>query len=202
MIIKLQDADITTAQEDLDYEGVIHVPDAIWNHIITESEHPDQEWVNSLYLDVSQLSIGGSGLPIFIYSIKLGVKAGVYETINTWDMNTIPVDQSSYIISIPPKSVVFVVKEYSDRHECSLITNNLSDQSKNYTVVNLTGILGKRYYIKSTTTSFSSYDLSYVELNDSNGITVLKISESDIGDSKDVDTTFYKNYIDFLWINN
>lgn len=55
MIIKLEDSDITTAKENVDDEGIIHIPDAIWNHIIKEVEHPEQTFVNSLYIDVNGL---------------------------------------------------------------------------------------------------------------------------------------------------
>lgn len=57
IIIRLEDADVTTAQDNVDDEGVIHVPDDVWNHVIQEVEHPEQNFYNSLYLDVRALNI-------------------------------------------------------------------------------------------------------------------------------------------------
>lgn len=57
MIIQLETSDIIIAQENVDDEGIIHIPDMIWNHIIKEVEIPGQDFVNSLYIDVSKVDL-------------------------------------------------------------------------------------------------------------------------------------------------
>ena len=64
MIIKLSDGDVITAQDSLDDEGIIHIPENVWNHVVQEVEHPDQSFVNELYLNVQDLTIGSRPIDI------------------------------------------------------------------------------------------------------------------------------------------
>ncbi len=57
MIIQLNTADILIAKENVDDEGIIHIPDNIWNHIVKEVEVPGQDFFNSLYIDVNNVSL-------------------------------------------------------------------------------------------------------------------------------------------------
>lgn len=60
MIIKLSDGDVTVAQDSLDDAGIIHIPENVWDHIVQEVQHPDQSFVNELYINVQDLNIGSS----------------------------------------------------------------------------------------------------------------------------------------------
>lgn len=70
MIIKLSDGDIITAQDSLDDEGIIHIPENVWNHVVQEVEHPDQSFVNELYINVQDLNISSGPSPINISGIR------------------------------------------------------------------------------------------------------------------------------------
>lgn len=57
MIIQLETSDIIIAKENVDDEGIIHIPDMIWNHIIREVEVQGQDFFNSLYIDVNNVDL-------------------------------------------------------------------------------------------------------------------------------------------------
>ena len=65
LIITLTNSDVTVAQDDWQgVEGIIPIPDETWNHIVTDVEHPEQEWFNSMYLNVKALTIGFTKIDI------------------------------------------------------------------------------------------------------------------------------------------
>lgn len=68
MIIKLSDGDVTVAQDSIDDQGIIHIPENVWDHIVQEVQHPDQSFVNELYINVQDLNIQQ---PYEISKIKL-----------------------------------------------------------------------------------------------------------------------------------
>lgn len=88
IIIKLQDGDITTAQDDVDIEGIIHIPSIEYDHCVQEVQVPGQSFFNELYLNVQDLNIGGSGLPIIISQI---IPISGSDIIYTRDLNTVPI---------------------------------------------------------------------------------------------------------------
>lgn len=190
MIIKLQDSDITTAQESPDDEGVIHIPDAIWNHIIKEVEHPEQTFVNSLYLDVKDIEVGGSGLPVIIYSVNI---AETY-SFNTYDMTLKPSGQS-LSVTVPDQHALLSIEERSDRYVIYYLVNN-SGSSYNR---DLSSGYNSRYYLTPNTISGTSPACTFY---DSNGNAVFYLRDSNNNDTSSTIINYYKGYLDFLWINN
>lgn len=188
MIIKLQDSDITTAQDDPDSEGIIHVPDNIWNHIIKEVEHPEQTFVNSLYLDVTDLEISGSGLPIIISSFDFDTST----RINTFDMTLKPAGQTQQI-TVPAHKSFFNVDIFDDY--CILyFYNNNTNNSFNVTLNTSHTI---RYYISSDniyTTILNLY-------NDQN-VKVFSLGDNNATDTNPNRLLIYKSFVDFLWLTN
>jgi len=191
MIIKLQDGDILTAQEDLDYEGVIHVPDAVWNHIVKETEHPGQEWVNSLYLDVKDLEIGGSGLPIVIYNFNINNEVNV----NTYDMTLKPAGES---LQVPVENghAIVIISESVDGYFVSFM-NNRSSQTVTRT---LTTNQNVRYYKTPSTLSSSSSGQCFF-FNDQ-AFNVFTLYDPFSSDQTISSMFVSKAFIDFLWIHN
>lgn len=191
MIIKLQDGDILSAQDDLDYEGVIHVPDAIWNHIIREVEHSDQEWVNSLYIDVKDLEIGGSGLPIVIYNFNINNEVNV----NTYDMTVKPAGEALQITVENGRALVYI-SETATGYFVYFI-NNRSSQTITRT---LTTDQVVRYYKTPSALSASSNGQCYF-FNDQ-AFNVFTMYDAFSSDQVISSTFVSKAFIDFLWIHN
>lgn len=189
MIIKLEDADITTAQDDSEDRGVIHVPDTTWNHVIKEVEHQDQEWVNSLYIDVGTLSIGGSGLPIVIY----GVSIGNDYSFNTWDM-TLKEAGTPLTLTVNNKYALLYVYDDGDNYTVYYFYNN-TNAPVNKTLVTANDI---RYYITPSAMNATPY----CRLYDSSSNEVMYFSDSFSSDQNATFINVKKAYIDFLWINN
>lgn len=190
MIIKLEDSDITTAQDDSEDRGVIHVPDETWNHVIKEVEHQDQEWVNSLYLDVGSLSIGGSGLPILIYSFRIGTQY----TANTWDM-TLKEANEALTIQVPDGYGLLQVVNFSQRYGVSYLINK-SGSTQNYTFSQQNEI---RYYLTPSTVS-TDYPMCYFYNHNSDE--VFCIMDMVNSDNEVSHIRVIKEFIEFLWINN
>lgn len=190
MIIKLQDSDITTAQDSADDEGVIHIPDAIWNHIIRETENPGQEWVNSLYIDVRDLEIGGSGLPVIIYSVNI---ADTF-SFNTYDM-TLKHSGQSLTVTVPYDKALLYINEYNDKYEICYFFNNTNNNVSRTLAQNR----NVRYYLTPNTTTQSNPPCRFY---DSNGNEVFYLSDASNNDNTSTFLDYYKSYLDFLWINN
>lgn len=112
IIIKLEDGDITTAQDDPDIEGIIHIPSIEYDHLVQEVQVPGQSFFNGLYINVQDLEIGGSGLPIIINNFEY-----FFETMNylsTRDFISFP--QIGYI-TVPGGSTVFTVRVNNTNNE-------------------------------------------------------------------------------------
>lgn len=191
MIIKLQDGDILTAQEDPDYEGVIHVPDAVWNHIVRETEHPDQEWVNSLYLDVKDLEIGGSGIPIVAYSFNINNEVNV----NTYDMILKPAGQALTVDVENDRALVYI-SENSSGYFVYFIHN----RSGVTTTKTLNTSQNVRYYKTPTALSATSGGQCYF-FNDQ-AFNIFTLFDAINSDSTMSSMYVSKAFIDFLWIHN
>lgn len=189
MIIKLEDSDITTAQDDSEDRGVIHVPDDTWNHIIKEVEHQDQQWVNSLYIDVGTLSIGGSGLPIVIYGISLGSDY----LFNTWDMNLKEAGTPLQLQIQAGYAIVFIT-EYNDRNAVNIFYNSTGSTATKTLITDY----NVRYFVSSAVILSNPQ----CRLYDSNSNEVLYFNDSSVSDQNSTIVNLKKQYIDFLWINN
>lgn len=189
MIIKLQDGDVLTAQEDADYEGIIHIPDTIWNHIIQETEHSDQEWVNSLYLDVNDLEIGGSGLPIVISSFRIGARNS---SINTYDMLHKPYGQSA-TVTIPNNRFILYITIATNQYEIHFMYNKTgADQTRSFTQ------FSEDYYYVTNTPLGDNSPICY--LYSDNGDLVFTFSDNYDNDTRYVYFYLNKQLFDFLWL--
>lgn len=186
MIIKLQDSDITTAQDSPDDEGVIHVPDAIWNHIIKEVERPEQTFVNSLYIDVKELDIGGSGLPLVIDTVN---KMPDLLSVNTWEF--IRIEQNT-TLTIANQTLVLIT-EYNAYYVVEVFSTYGHSESVN---IEFEQNYIKRYYVFSSSSNDSRI------MFDIGNQPVFSIRDDNKGDNVKARDTYYKSYIDFLWIHN
>lgn len=187
MIIKLQDGDILTAKDDPDYEGVIHVPDTIWNHIIKEVEHPEQSFFNSLYLDVKDLEIGGSGLPVVIHKFKIGTNYSG----NVYEINHKPSGQT-LSIQVPVSYCVFFVVPKTVHNEIYYFVNN-SSSTKTYTI----GTDEQYYYVTPNIVSVNSPKLIFLDENDNE---IVGMFDNVYNDQSSSSMFVNKNVIDFLWL--
>lgn len=190
MIIKLQDTDITSAQDNPDDEGVIHIPDAIWNHIIKEVERPDQTFVNSLYIDVKDLDIGGSGLPIVISSFNINNE--FYG--NTYDMLFKPSGEA-LTVTVPNGYVFFRVNINQDNWTLAFYYNNTGDSFN----VSLVSSFNTRYYLSSGPVTGTSPNLYlYTDQN----VPVFRIYDTVTSDSSSNQFSGYSSLVDFLWLTS
>lgn len=187
MIIKLEDADITTAQDDSEDRGVIHVPDATWNHVIKEVEHQDQEWVNSLYIDVGTLSIGGSGLPIVI---DTAVHSPIVASVNTWNFTLL---ENTTTVTVSSQTLV-VVREYSSEYIVETLTTYGTSKS---VTLEFSSSYITRYYRFSDATGDS---IVYFNQNGNNN--VFSLYDINKSDTTRAQVHVNKSFIEFLWINN
>lgn len=188
MIIKLQDSDITTAQDDPDSEGIIHVPDAIWNHIIKEVEHPDQTFVNSLYLDVTDIEISGSGLPIIISSFDFDTTS----PINTFNMTLKPAG-TSQTISVPAHRSLFNVDIFDDYCILYFYHNNSGATFS----VNLNQSHTIRYYLQP-----ENIYSTILNLYNDQGVKVFSLGDNNSTDTNPNRMLIYKSFVDFLWLTS
>lgn len=186
MIIKLEDADITTAQDDSEDRGVIHIPDDTWNHVIKEVEHQDQEWVNSLYIDVGTISIGGSGLPVVIDTV---VHYPAVDAVNTWDFTLV---EQQTTLTVANQTLVQVM-EYTDYYIVRIYT--VYGTSKNI-LLNVSSSYINRYFLFNNATNDSS--VRFVKGNDQ----ILYFDDVSKGDTIGTSVYVNKSYFEFLWINN
>lgn len=60
IIVKLENSAVSIAQDSVDDEGIITIPDPAWNTLVTHVDVPGQKWVDTLFLDVSDLDIAVS----------------------------------------------------------------------------------------------------------------------------------------------
>lgn len=112
----------------MDDEGIIHVPDTIWDHVIQEVEHPNQSFYNSLYLDVSALTIddGQTPLPAFPIvptKVQIGDTPGYFISALLSEFELVGGDplatvENSVAYTIPPKSylIMFHLSSYSENY--------------------------------------------------------------------------------------
>lgn len=68
IILNLNTADVLAAKENVDDEGIIHVPDRLWDHIIDSVQHPEQSFYNELYINVNGIE------PVIEQTDILGVR--------------------------------------------------------------------------------------------------------------------------------
>lgn len=188
MIIKLQDSDITTAQDDPDDEGVIHVPDNVWDHVIKEIEHPEQRFINSLYLDVKDLSIGGSGLPLMLYSFDFDDNVRV----NTYDMTLKEIGVNKPI-TVPNGYSFFDVIIYDGYSTIYFYHNSTGNNIE----LNLGSQNRYRYYLSPNTVN-----TQVLNLYDSEGNRVFSVSDQNQSDYIGARFLFNTNIIDFLWLTS
>lgn len=188
MIIKLTNSDVTIAQDDPDTEGIIHIPDVTWDHIVQEVEVPGQEWVNGLYLNIQDLTIGGSGLPVIIHKFKLGTEYSG----NTYEMSHKPSGQTLQL-SVPNNYCAFFVSIKAVHNEIYYIVNK-SGSTKTF---NLT--TDEQYYYVTSSTVTGSPKLIFLDEYDNEIIGMFDNVNSDQTTSS---MFANKNVIDFLWLTN
>lgn len=191
MIIKLQDSDITTAQDSPDDEGVIHVPDAIWNHIIREVEHPEQTFVNSLYIDVKDIEIGGSGLPVVCQFFRIG---SLYSG-NTYDLSYKPAGQPLSVDVTSGKAwfAINIGEGGTGYNSINYFVNNGSGTSQ----VNVDGTYACYYYTTPNIVDTNSPKLTFY---DENGNSVIELNDLAYTDNKHNKIVLNSGIIDFLWL--
>lgn len=189
MIIKLTNSDVTIAQDDPDTEGIIHIPDDTWDHIVQEVEVPGQEWVNGLYLNIQDLTIGGSGLPIVIHKFKIGNEYSG----NVYEINHKPSGQTLQL-SVPNGYCVYFVSPASVNNEI-YYTVNKSGTTKTYNL----STNEQYYYVTPNTVSASNPKLTFLDENNNEIFSIFDNANSD-----QTQSTMYvnKNVIDFLWLTN
>lgn len=93
IILKLNNGDVITAQSNVDDEGIIHIPENVWNHIVQEVQHPGQSFVNECYINVQDLNIVNNA----------NVNANNEITRN--DAYIVPSNKSgfnSFVVNVPP----------------------------------------------------------------------------------------------------
>lgn len=187
IIIKLEDGDITTAQDDPDIEGIIHIPSIEYDHCVQEVQVPGQSFFNGLYLNVQDLDIGGSGLPIVIDSVLLTPYSNY---INTWDFQTLSQNQQFNLTN----QALLIVREGDDNYFINYI---------------MTYGVNKQITVQTSTTSTIRYCL----FNEStaNNSMVLFFSGNDQvltmmdNINNDIYTTTInvrKQFIEFNWLTN
>lgn len=57
IIVKLTNADVNVAKDDPDAEGYIKIPGNFWDHVIQDVENRNQEFFNSLYINVNEINL-------------------------------------------------------------------------------------------------------------------------------------------------
>lgn len=194
MIIKLQDGDVLTAQDDSEYEGVIHIPDNIWNHIIKEVDHSDQEWVNSLYIDVSDIEIGGSGLPVVASFFKIGNDYSGY-TYDTTKIHHKPAGQEE-TINIAVGNAFFMIcinENGTGNNGISYFVNNSSTASQ----ITLGSTNTWYYYQSPGPVSVNAPRLTFY---DDNNNPVIELSDTNYYDKNYNVVIVNSGIIDFLWL--
>ena len=193
MIIKLTDADINVAQDDETEEGIIKIPDNLWNHIIQAVEHPTQEFVNSLYINVNDLTIGGSGLPITIYSFQChSTGTDASDIINTWDMTA----QTGGHYNLPTNRVLIAITQLNNQYKIILRTNDTGSTK----FVNFDSDAVTRYYVVSPKSSHELY--RYCTFYNDQNTAVFELFDTSSTDDLSTFVTLNPYFIDFLWINN
>lgn len=190
IIIKLQDGDITTAQDDPDIEGIIHIPSIEYNHCVQEIQVPGQSFFNGLYLNVQDLDIGGSGLPIVIDRAVLYDEATGAESANTWEFRTVTQTEQ---ITLNNKGLI-AVKEDDDVYEIYYwltfgVTQNITLEPSPDTTI--------RYYLFNGSIAGTSRIRLY-----SGNDQVITLFDNVNYDNKAGSITIWKTLIEFNWLTN
>ena len=123
LIITLTNSDVTVAQDDWQgVEGIIPIPDETWNHIVTDVEHPEQEWFNSMYLNVKALTIGFT---------KIDIIGFTYNNVDYYLSDMTEVTQSTNYALTTGNSLIKIGIEQDD-YILTFIVNNTGN-TINYT---------------------------------------------------------------------
>lgn len=189
IIIKLQDGDITTAQDDPDIEGIIHIPSIEYDHCVQEVQVPGQSFFNGLYIDVQDLEIGGSGLPIVIDRVKT-TNSGA-DFINTRNFTLLT---QGVQLSLRNQAVLSIT--YNPNANTYGINYYLAYGKNIEVILPLINNQPTRYYVfdvSSNTTRMLLYsgDDFFFRLEDFN-----------YSDNQSSNVLFSKNFVDFDWGNN
>lgn len=136
MIIKLTDGDVTVAQDSLDDAGIIHIPENVWDHIVQEVQHPDQSFVNELYINVQDLNIDSG-------DHKIQLTSAVFSGTVLFSDFTV---HSSGSVTIPAGNTLVLIKEYADYYQFEL-TMNQSGNDISRSVPHSGGVLNAYYHI-------------------------------------------------------
>lgn len=188
IIIKLEDGDITTAQDDPDIEGIIHIPSIEYDHCVQEVQVPGQSFFNGLYLNVQDLEISGSGLPIVIDGVRLSNYSSSYA--NTWDFTTLT-QSTQFTIS---NQTLIVVYEFNDSYEidCYTVVGTTKQKTINNNVTT-------RCYLFNDSNSSSN-----IEFFTNNPIRTVVLSMKDQVYSDNIETQLVvkKQFIEFNWLTN
>lgn len=187
IIIKLEDGDITTAQDDPDIEGIIHIPSIEYDHCVQEVQVPGQSFFNGLYLNVQDLDIGGSGLPIIIDSVLLTPYSNY---INTWDFQTLSQNQQFNLTN----QALLIVREGDDNYFINYImTYGVNRQITVQTSTTST----IRYYLFNESTANNSMVLFF-----SGNDQVLTMMDNINNDIYTTTINVRKQFIEFNWLTN
>ncbi len=158
IIIKLQDSDITSAQDDPDIEGIIHIPSIEYDHCVQEVQVPGQSFFNELYINVQDLEIGGSGLPIIINGLgDGGFDSAIYPTSN---FLTVPINGSTTVELNQYEAVYVITREnnyYYLRYQINIYSTprtvtltNTNFLMKYVVIINDSLDELKRFYVNNT----------------------------------------------------
>lgn len=185
IIIKLQDGDITTAQDDPDIEGIIHIPSIEYDHCVQEVQVPGQSFFNGLYINVQDLEIGGSGLPIVIDGVRLSNYTSSY--VNTWNFTTLT-QSTQFTIS---NQTLIVVYEFNDSYEIDCYT--VVGTSKQKTINNN---VTTRVYLFNDSNSSSNIEFF------SNNTVAFSMKDQVYSDNIETQLVVKKQFIEFNWLTN
>ena len=176
LIITLTNSDVTVAQDDWQgVEGIIPIPDETWNHIVTDVEHPEQEWFNSMYLNVKALTIGFT---------KIDIIGFTYNNVDYYLSDMTEVTQSTNYALTTGNSLIKIGIEQDD-YILTFIVNNTGN------TINYTWTGG--YYKVINSVSYSSVIFKSID-----NVPVFKLF--DLNTDNNSNTTYiYKNSFNLMF---
>ena len=122
MIIKLTDGDVIAAQDSLDDDGIIHIPENVWDHIVQEVQHPEQSFYNELYINVQDLT---TTLPQMNPLYNTITQNGVYNLVDT-DNNPDDIEIESTTTNNNQRKIVKLEKTRDGDNDVEEDDNRLS----------------------------------------------------------------------------
>lgn len=175
--VSLSTADITTAQDDPDSEGIITIPSLEWDHCVTNMEDPLNPFYNKLYVNVNNIE------PIVDRIVNLlGVKHN--DTEVAWD-DLIPVTQATTITLSSGQGIFRLWLGDANRYQFSwLITS-----SPNSTTVSANNF----YCIINNATA-----VSYISLIDTDNQQWCRIYDPNSNDNLTGSVTFLRTAINLV----